>query len=92
MKLLVLSLFLVARAAVAQDPGMQAAQMASDAAMQANQMAMQAAQQANETLERRVSEALAERKLLADIVETTNAFVQISDLHLEEYTGELFAR
>jgi PAS domain S-box-containing protein len=39
----------------------------------------QAAQQANETLERRVSEALAERKLLADIVETTDAFVQISD-------------
>jgi PAS domain S-box-containing protein len=41
----------------------------------------QAAQQANETLERRVSEALAERKLLADIVETTDALVQISDLH-----------
>ena len=38
-----------------------------------------AAQQVNETLERRVSEALAERKLLADIVETTDAFVQISD-------------
>jgi PAS domain S-box-containing protein len=41
----------------------------------------QAAQQANETLERRVSEALADRKLLADIVETTDAFVQISDLN-----------
>ena len=41
----------------------------------------QAAQQANETLERRVAEALAERKLLADIVETTDAFVQISDLN-----------
>jgi PAS domain S-box-containing protein len=39
-----------------------------------------AAQRANETLERRVSEALAEKKLLADIVETTDAFVQISDL------------
>jgi PAS domain S-box-containing protein len=34
----------------------------------------------NETLERRVSEALAERKLLADIVESTDAFVQVVDL------------
>ena len=34
----------------------------------------------NETLERRVAEALAERKLLADIVEGTNAFVQVADL------------
>src|SRR6476659_2083738 len=34
----------------------------------------------NETLERRVTEALAERKLLADIVEGTNAFVQVVDL------------
>ena len=34
----------------------------------------------NETLERRVSETLAERKLLADIVEGTNAFVLVSDL------------
>ncbi|MDM0078714.1 PAS domain-containing protein [Variovorax sp. J2P1-59] len=34
----------------------------------------------NETLERRVSEALAQRKLLADIVEGTNAFVQVADL------------
>src|SRR3954468_11336330 len=33
----------------------------------------------NETLERRVSEALAERKLMADIVEGTNAFVQVVD-------------
>jgi PAS domain-containing protein len=33
----------------------------------------------NETLEHRVSEALAERKLLADIVEGTNAFVQVAD-------------
>jgi signal transduction histidine kinase len=34
----------------------------------------------NETLERRVTEALAERKVLADIVEGTNAFVQVVDL------------
>jgi PAS domain S-box-containing protein len=34
----------------------------------------------NETLERRVAEALAERKLLADIVEGTDAFVQVVDL------------
>ncbi|HEX6162744.1 MAG TPA: PAS domain-containing protein, partial [Vicinamibacterales bacterium] len=34
----------------------------------------------NETLERRVNDALAERKLLADIVEGTNAFVLVSDL------------
>ena len=34
----------------------------------------------NETLERRVAEALAERKLLADIVEHTDAFVQLADL------------
>ena len=34
----------------------------------------------NETLERRVTEALAERKILADIVERTDAFVQIVDL------------
>src|SRR5688500_16396997 len=34
----------------------------------------------NETLERRVDQALAERKLLADIVEGTNAFVQVADL------------
>jgi signal transduction histidine kinase/ActR/RegA family two-component response regulator len=34
----------------------------------------------NETLERRVAEALAERKLLADIVEKTDAFVQLVDL------------
>jgi len=34
----------------------------------------------NETLERRVAEALAERKILADIVEGTNAFVQVADL------------
>jgi len=34
----------------------------------------------NETLERRVNEALAERKVLADIVEATNALVQVVDL------------
>jgi PAS domain S-box-containing protein len=33
----------------------------------------------NETLERRVNDALAERKLLADIVEGTDAFVQVAD-------------
>lgn len=34
----------------------------------------------NTNLERRVSEALAERKLLADIVEGTDAFVQVVDM------------
>jgi PAS domain S-box-containing protein len=34
----------------------------------------------NETLERRVNDALAERKLLVDIVEGTNAFIQVVDL------------
>jgi PAS domain S-box-containing protein len=34
----------------------------------------------NETLERRVDEALAQRRILADIVEGTNAFVQVADL------------
>mgnify|MGYP002079182677 FL=1 len=34
----------------------------------------------NETLERRVAEALAERKVFADIVEGTDAFVQVVDL------------
>jgi PAS domain S-box-containing protein len=34
----------------------------------------------NETLERRVTEAIAERNILADIVERTNAFVQVVDL------------
>ncbi|TNC48701.1 GAF domain-containing protein [Rubellimicrobium rubrum] len=33
----------------------------------------------NETLERRVAEALAEKKLLADLVEGTDAFVQVAD-------------
>ncbi len=36
-----------------------------------------------ETLERRVDEALAERKILADIVEGTNAFVQVVDLNYQ---------
>jgi PAS domain S-box-containing protein len=35
----------------------------------------------NETLEHRIAEAVAERKLLADIVEGTNAFVQVADLN-----------
>ena len=34
----------------------------------------------NETLERRVAEALAERKLLAELVEGTDAFVHVADL------------
>src|SRR5689334_13369815 len=34
----------------------------------------------NETLERRVAESLAERRLLAEIVEATRAFVQVADL------------
>ena len=38
-----------------------------------------ALQQLNETLETRVGEALAERKVLADIVEGTDAFVQVAD-------------
>jgi PAS domain S-box-containing protein len=33
----------------------------------------------NENLERRVSEALAERRLMAELVETTNAFIQVAD-------------
>src|SRR6185295_8078193 len=43
-------------------------------------LAERALRDLNETLERRVAEALAERKLLADIVEGTNAFVQVADL------------
>src|SRR5688572_8281172 len=34
----------------------------------------------NETLERRVAEALAERTLLAELIERTPAFVQVADL------------
>ena len=43
-------------------------------------LAERALRELNETLERRVNEALAQRKLLADIVEGTNAFVQVADL------------
>ena len=43
-------------------------------------LAERALRELNETLERRVNQALAERKLLADIVEGTNAFVQVADL------------
>ncbi len=43
-------------------------------------LAERALRELNETLEHRVSEALAQRKLLADIVEGTNAFVQVADL------------
>jgi PAS domain S-box-containing protein len=43
-------------------------------------LAERALRELNETLERRVTETLAERKVLADIVEGTNAFVQVADL------------
>ena len=43
-------------------------------------LAERALRDLNETLERRVSDALAERKLLIDIVEGTNAFIQVMDL------------
>ena len=43
-------------------------------------LAERALRDLNETLERRVDQGLAERKLLADIVEGTNAFVQVADL------------
>ena len=43
-------------------------------------LAARALRELNETLERRVTEALAERKILADIVEGTDAFVQVVDL------------
>ena len=46
----------------------------------ARKTAEAALRELNETLERRVDEALAERKILADIVEGTNAFVQVADL------------
>ena len=42
--------------------------------------ALQAYAELNANLEQRVAEAMAERKLFADIVESTDAFVQISDL------------
>ncbi len=43
-------------------------------------LAQRGLRELNETLERRVDDALAERKLLADIVEATGAFVQVVDL------------
>src|SRR6187397_1162721 len=42
-------------------------------------LAERALRELNETLERRVTDALAERNLLADIMEGTNAFVQFAD-------------
>jgi PAS domain S-box-containing protein len=42
--------------------------------------ALQAYAELNSRLEQRITDALAERKLLADIVESTDAFVQVSDL------------
>ena len=42
-------------------------------------VAEQALHRLNETLEHRVATALAERKVLADIVETTDAFIQVVD-------------
>ncbi|HET9398004.1 MAG TPA: PAS domain-containing protein [Sphingomicrobium sp.] len=45
----------------------------------ARRQAETALQQLNATLEQRISEALAERKLLADLVEGTDAFVQVVD-------------
>ncbi|MDU1670106.1 MAG: PAS domain-containing protein, partial [Bradyrhizobium sp.] len=46
----------------------------------ARKRAEAALQEINDTLEARVVAALAERKLLADIVEGTNAFVQVVDM------------
>jgi PAS domain S-box-containing protein len=46
----------------------------------ARKRAERALQELNETLEARVAAALAERKVLADIVEGTNEFVQVVDL------------
>src|SRR5689334_15453903 len=43
-------------------------------------LAERALRELNETLERRVDEALAQRKVLADIVEGTDAMVQVADL------------
>jgi PAS domain S-box-containing protein len=48
--------------------------------VRARKQAEAALRELNETLERRVNAAIAERKLLADIVEGTNAFVQVVDL------------
>jgi signal transduction histidine kinase len=41
--------------------------------------AVRALRQANETLEQRVAEALAERRLMAELVQTTDTFVQVLD-------------
>ena len=43
-------------------------------------LAEQALRRMNETLEKRVTDALAERKILADVVEHMNAFVQVMDV------------
>ena len=43
-------------------------------------LAEHALRELNETLERRVAEALAERKVFADVVEGTDAFVLVADL------------
>ena len=43
-------------------------------------LAERALRELNQTLEQRVTEAVAERHVLADIVEGTNAFVQVADL------------
>jgi hypothetical protein len=43
-------------------------------------LAEHALRELNETLERRVSDAIAQRKILVDIVEGTDAFVQVADL------------
>jgi hypothetical protein len=43
-------------------------------------LAERALRELNETLERRIAEAVAERNVLADIVEGTDAFVQVADL------------
>ena len=43
-------------------------------------LAERALRELNQTLERRVTEAVAERNVLADIVEGTDAFVQVADL------------
>lgn len=48
--------------------------------IQDQKSALQAYAELTANLEQRVSDALAERKLLADIVESTDAFIQISDL------------
>ena len=43
-------------------------------------LAEHALRELNETLERRVSDAIAQRKILVDIVEGTDAFVQVADV------------